>query len=295
MRPSPTVRLIALTSLTIALAIVAGVQVSSADDHSSRGAPAGPSAAPDPPQERAKDPKLASSLVELIEASENVPKGLPMSPDNISVAAPSVAAFLKAGLLQVDVQGRVQVYITVPAVSRADLDELRPLGVAAERVSYARGIVQARVPIKALRRLAGLDRVAAVAPPRYGRVDVGSRLTARDALLGFNAVRSTFGVDGSGVTVGVISDGIAGLQDAINLGDLPATTLNRVGGKLVSTNGGVIADSFRADGDLEGGLNSDPGAEGTAILRSSTTSRPALSFVSPTSRRSWSSSRRLTS
>ena len=28
----------------------------------------------------------------------------------------------------------------------------------------------------------------------------------------------------------------------------------------------MIADSFRADGDLEGGLNSDPGAEGTAIL-----------------------------
>ena len=200
---------------------MAGVHVSSADEHSTPGAPAGPSAATDPPQEAAKDPKLASSLVELIEASENVPRGLPMSPDNISVAAPSVGAFLKAGLLHLDAQGRVQVYITVPAVSRADLDDLRPLGVAAERISYARGVVQARVPIKALRRLAGLERVAAVAPPRYGRVDVGSRLTQGDALLGFNAVRSTFGVDGSGVTVGVISDGIAGLQDAINLAARP--------------------------------------------------------------------------
>ena len=88
-----------------------------------------------------------------------------------------------------------------------------------------------------------------------------------DALLGFDAVRSTYGVSGVGVTIGVISDGIFGLGDAVTSGDLPATTLNRDGGgTLVSTSGGVIAISFRADGDLEGGLGGGTGAEGTAIL-----------------------------
>ena len=67
--------------------------------------------------------------------------------------------------------------------------------------------------------------------------------------------------------MGVISDGILGLADAIASGDLPTTTLNfDGGGKLVSTTGGVIATSFRADGDLEGGLSGPTGAEGTAIL-----------------------------
>ena len=85
--------------------------------------------------------------------------------------------------------------------------------------------------------------------------------------MGFDAVRSTYGVSGVGVTIGVISDGIFGLGDAVTSGDLPATTLNRDGGgTLVSTSGGVIAISFRADGDLEGGLGGGTGAEGTAIL-----------------------------
>ena len=74
-------------------------------------------------------------------------------------------------------------------------------------------------------------------------------------------------MDGAGVTVGVLSDGIAGLADAIAAGDLPATAFNRVSGKLVSTDGGVIATSFRGDGDLEGGLAGESfGAEGTAML-----------------------------
>ena len=103
--------------------------------------------------------------------------------------------------------------------------------------------------------------------PKYGRVNVGSRLTEGDALLDFDDVRSNLGVSGSGVTVGVISDGIFGLADAIASGNLAATSFNRDGGgTLVSTSGGVIATSFRADGDLEALAGSSSGAEGTAIL-----------------------------
>ena len=66
----------------------------------------------------------------------------------------------------------------------------------------------------------------------------------------------------------MISDGIFGLADAIALGDLPPTGLNRDGaGRLISTTGGVEASSFRADGDLEAGLTPGAtGAEGTALL-----------------------------
>ena len=87
-------------------------------------------------------------------------------------------------------------------------------------------------------------------------------------MLDFDDLRAQLAVTGAGVTVGVISDGIFGLADAIASGDLPATTLTRDGAnKLVSTTGGIISTSLRADGDLEGGLGgAATGAEGTAIL-----------------------------
>ena len=128
-------------------------------------------------------------------------------------------------------------------------------------------MIQARVAVKAIPRIAALESVAYIAPPRYGRVDVGSRLTQGDTLLGFDDLRSAAGVNGSGVTVGVISDGIGGLASAIAAGDLPASTLTRdVTGKLIAVTGGVIATYFRADGDLEGKLGSSSGSEGTAMM-----------------------------
>ena len=166
-----------------------------------------------------------------------------------------------------DAQGRVQVYIRVSVIADDVLDGLQSLGVVVERQDDSGTLVQARVPVKALPQVAELEFVTAVTLPNYGHVNVGSKLTEGDALLDFNNLRATLGVDGSGITVGVISDGIFGLSDAIASGDLPNTSLNRDGaGKLVSTSGGVIATSFRADGDLEGGFGGSPGAEGTAIL-----------------------------
>ena len=149
----------------------------------------------------------------------------------------------------------------MPGFSLRFLDDLDTMGIGAERWSESGTHLQARVPVKALPRLAEPEFVTAVTPPTYGRVNVGSRLTEGDALLDFDGLRSTFGLSGTGVTVGVISDGIAGLADAVAAGDLPATTLDRDGfGRLVSTSGGVIATSLRADGDLERGLGDSLGS-----------------------------------
>ena len=167
-----------------------------------------------------------------------------------------------------DEQGRLQVYVRVDAITQGVRDALVELGASLERESDEQGIVQASVPIQALEALAAFPFVRAVTPPSYGQVNVGSKLTEGDGLLSFAALRAAQGIDGIGVTVGVISDSIAGLATAIAAGDLPATTFNRNGANtLTSTTGGVIATSFRADGDLEGGLGSAAtGAEGTAML-----------------------------
>ena len=215
-----------------------------------------------------KHPKYSSAITQLLDAAQSLPQGVPLTDDKLYTVEPPMDAYMTSGLLRLDALGRLQAYVRVSATSASVASALISAGAIIERQDDSGSLFQVRVPVKSLPQVAELDFVAAVTLPNYGRVNVGSRLTEGDALLDFDDVRSGLGVDGSGVTVGVISDGIFGLADAIASGDLPATSFNRDGGgKLVSTTGGVIAISFRADDDLEGGLGgSATGAEGTAIL-----------------------------
>ena len=244
-------RLSALFGITAAIALTLGVRPSAA---------AGPESTPP------KHPKFASSIAQLADGASALPLGVPLTDETVPLAGDGVASLVEAGVLRLDDQGRVQVYVHVPGADMYILDELQNLAVLVERWSESGTPLQAWVPVKALPALAELEYILAVTPPTYGHLDLGSTLTEGDALLGFDGLRASLGVIGSGVTVGVISDGIAGLADAIAAGDLPATTLSRVGGTLVSTSGGVVATSFRPDGDLEAGLGPSPGAEGTALL-----------------------------
>jgi CSLREA domain-containing protein len=177
------------------------------------------------------------------------------------------SALFSAGLLRETSRGMLQVYIHVDGEINDGLrTALQALGTDIEMESDEQGIVQASVPYGILEALTNVSGVTMVSEPSYGVVNVGGSLTEGDARMYFDDLRSIQGVDGTGVTVGVISDGIAGLQTAVASGDLPATSEVRVGTKLTDTTGGVIATSFRADGDLEAGLGSAPGAEGTAML-----------------------------
>ena len=254
---------LAATSLFVLL-----VGVSSAAGHPPEKPRPQPQAPADPPPAPSKHPKL-SSIVSLVEeAAVSVAEGEPLTTANLYGARPELQAYLTAGLIALDYQGRIQVYLHLSSAGDNVLAELESLGAIVERQDESERLVQARIPVNALSQVADLEYVTAVTPPTYGSVSVGSRLTQGDTLLDFDDLRSTLGIDGSGVTVGVISDGILGLADAVASVDLPATTLNRDGsGKLVSTTGGVIGTSFRADGNLEGKLSGpSTGAEGTAIL-----------------------------
>ncbi len=128
------------------------------------------------------------------------------------------------------------------------------------------GIVQARVPLATLERVAALPGVRYVSSPRLAVADTGGTVTEGDAILGADRVRDLYGVDGKGIRVGVISDGIYGLSTAMLQGELPQTSFFHTGTKLTATTGGVTAVSYRADRDLEAGLGSGRGSEGVAML-----------------------------
>ena len=102
------------------------------------------------------------------------------------------------------------------------------------------GLLAARVRPDQLPALAGSAAVRFVRPVNPPLVRQGNYLSEGDRLLQAAAVRERLGSDGSGVKVGVISDGVDHLYQAQSSGDLPA---------------GVMVLS-----------NSEGGDEGTAML-----------------------------
>ena len=69
--------------------------------------------------------------------------------------------------------------------------------------------------------LLDVDGVVAVQSPLYAGFAAGSALTEGDEALNASIARTRFNVDGSGIRIAVISDGIKGLQQAQRAGEAP--------------------------------------------------------------------------
>ena len=80
---------------------------------------------------------------------------------------------------------------------------------------------QGWIPADRLDELREVEGVIAVESPQYGSFAAGDALTEGDEALNAGAARSRFDVDGSGVRVAVISDGVAGLPLAQHAGEAP--------------------------------------------------------------------------
>ena len=240
-----------------------------------------------------KHPKLTTPLAELARALPQqrglIPKGQRIAgPPGFSLTTlpKSVRDAVRAGMMRINKDAEVQVYVLVTSVTDENLRELQSAGARVELQDKRQRIVQARIPVTRLEEVGALLFVRFVRLPDYGVRQTGSVTTEGDAILKADQVRSMLGVDGTGVRVGVISDGINGIfatgcttcgpttatPSPISTGDLPnATGTRNVSGILTSASGGITAQSFSADGDLEatpppGCASPGSGAEGTAML-----------------------------
>ena len=104
---------------------------------------------------------------------------------------------------------------------RADLSELAALGFELELALPDLGRAQGWIEAARLGDLRSAAGVREVATPRYAVYARGSAISEGDEALGAAAARERFGVDGSGVRVAIISDGIRGLAAAQERGDAP--------------------------------------------------------------------------
>ncbi|HET9445812.1 MAG TPA: pre-peptidase C-terminal domain-containing protein [Steroidobacteraceae bacterium] len=130
---------------------------------------------------------------------------------------------------QFDDAGRALVRISLDGKkpAAAVLESLRSTAnveVVASDLSYAKGVVEAYVPVSALRSVAGKAGVLAVVPSAPMVTNVGA--TTSQGVVQHRVNQLPDGVDGSGITVGVISDsyntfGAGSAEADLATGDVP--------------------------------------------------------------------------
>lgn len=124
-------------------------------------------------------------------------------------------------LVKVDDEGNIQVYVHMSETSGENIEQLKGMGLVPEITNDDLKIVQGWIPGGSLEKAADLGFVSRITPPSYGHPRVGSVTTEGDEIMGSDDARETFGVDGSGIKVGVISDGVDSIAASQMTGDLP--------------------------------------------------------------------------
>src|SRR6185295_19316060 len=146
--------------------------------------------------------KLTKVLIDLVQQTGSLTT---LSADTLPE---SVRDAIQSRRLRFDANNQVQVYILLGAVDDNSIQQLTDLGVTIEIRDAARRRVQAHLPVARLQAVAQLAVVDAIRLPTYGRRRAGSVTTEGDRILSTDAVRQQLGLDGTGVRVGVVSDGL---------------------------------------------------------------------------------------
>lgn len=128
-------------------------------------------------------------------------------------------------LVKINSEGLIEVYIYFGNISDSNLEELYALGFEKKIANEKLKIAQGWMPPGNLERAATLGFVDKITEPVYGHTRAGSVTSQGDALMHADEARETFGVDGSGVLIGVISDGVDRLAISQSTGDLPDPVL----------------------------------------------------------------------
>jgi Subtilase family len=127
----------------------------------------------------------------------------------------SEVAIDEAGRTEVDIKGEVTVQL---------LQRIEDVGGVIVSSFPQYQAVRARLPLERLEEVAELDEVRSIRraeQPKLHQINVSEGDVAHRA----EEARAAFGVDGTGVQVGVLSDSIEALSDLIASGDLPDVTV----------------------------------------------------------------------
>ncbi len=180
-----------------------------------------------------RNPKVRQDIRELVAKIKKIEKNSRFSSSGLTEY--STPRF------RVDKRKRIQAYIYLTDFSAVVLERFSQLGIAFDIVNRRLGMAQVWLPPDQIERVAAELAVELIELPDYAITLTGSVNSEGDALLLADQVRRVHGKDGSGIRVGVISDGVDSRGEAQATQDLP--------------------DSLDIDPTLSG-----EGEEGTAML-----------------------------
>ena len=186
---------------------------------------------------KSKELNGSSKLNSNLKETTNQISNMAVTRDNIQSAKLSD---LSNPVIKIDDEGNVEVFLYCNEVSNDNLAELKSLGLILEDMNDEHKIVHGWMPYENLEEAAEIGFVVKVTPPDYAHIRVGALTTEGDSVLGSDDVRNTLGFDGTGIKIGVISDGVDSLAMSQATGDLP--------------------------GFVDVGSNANGGDEGTAML-----------------------------
>lgn len=129
---------------------------------------------------------------------------------------------LSTPLLKIDDAGNIETKLTVTSLTAEQLEQLEGLGMNVGLTLPKYGIIEGSLPYNQVEAVAGLDFIRNVATPGYAVRNTGSVTSVGDTVLRAAEARTAFSVDGTGVKVGVMSDGVTNRADSVASGDLPS-------------------------------------------------------------------------
>ena len=166
--------------------------------------------------------KVSSSLLKMIESME-------MYGVKRQEAEDLGVEILSNMLVEVDIEGNIQTYIHIDSIGTEERALLEAYDVEIEIADEEFGIIQAWIPYNKIKEVAKFNFVKRITTPSYGTTRVGSKTTEGDTILRADELRA-LGFDGSGVKIGVISDGADNRAAAQRTNDLPAITIQTFAG-----------------------------------------------------------------
>jgi hypothetical protein len=151
-----------------------------------------------------------------------------------------------------------RVLVNVRSSSPDHIDQMKSdlvnnLGMTVTTVTPSQNMVTGFLPISAVENIPSVTDYSAVTPVYAPIVSAGSVTSAGDQVIKADAFRTHYGLDGTGVTVGVISDSVnqldsqgnynpgQGIAEAQQTGDLPASGVN-----VLQDGTGNVTDEGRA-------------------------------------------------
>lgn len=132
------------------------------------------------------------------------------------------------GLNHVRADGAIEVVVGVEEFSESQIAALKAAGLNVTYTSEDYKTVEGWISYESIDALAVVTGVWEISPvmDMPWVTNAGSEMTEGDAAMESDDLRTAMGVDGTGVKIGVISDGITHWTDAEAEGDLPSTITN---------------------------------------------------------------------